>query len=200
MSEKAAAELVGKRLAEGAALVESMLGAACVAEIAAMAEAAAAAIQHDKKLLLFGNGGSAAVAAHIAAEFVGRYRLDRQALPAIALTDNLSALTAIANDYGYAEVFARQVHALGAAGDLAIGLTTSGRSANVVKGLEAAGELGLTTVGMTGADPGPVGTAADLCVRIPDTETPRIQEGHMLAAHIVCEWVEAKLTDEGASA
>lgn len=196
MTEPAASELVRARLAEGVALVESMLDEACVEQIGAVAEASAEALERGNKLLLFGNGGSAADAIHIAAEFVGRYLIERRPLPAIALVANPSAVTAIGNDYGYEEVFARQVRALGAEGDIAFGLTTSGRSPNVVKGLEAAMELGMTTVGMTGAEPGPVGDASDLRVAIPSAETPRIQEGHMLAAHAICEWVEARLAGE----
>jgi D-sedoheptulose 7-phosphate isomerase len=199
MTEANASELVRARLAEGAALVESMLDEACVEEVGAVAETAAEALGRGNKLLLFGNGGSAADAIHIAAEFVGRYLIERRPLPAIALVANPSAVTAIGNDYGYEEVFARQVRALGAEGDVAFGLTTSGRSPNVVKGLMAARETGMTAVGMTGAEPGPVADASDLRIAIPSTETPRIQEGHMLAAHIVCEWVEARLAGETAS-
>ncbi len=109
-------------------------------------------------------------------------------------------MTAIGNDYGYDEVFARQLRGLGAAGDVAMGFTTSGRSVNVEKALRAATELGLATVAMTGADPGPVGAAAEHRIRIPSSETPRIQEGHMLAAHTICEWVEARLVEGSASA
>jgi D-sedoheptulose 7-phosphate isomerase len=195
MSEGSAESLVRLRLEEGVALAESMLEGECASDIAAVAEAMTGAYRNGKKVLLFGNGGSAAEAVHVAAEFVGRYLIDRRPLPAIALAENLSSLTAIGNDYGYDEVFARQVRALGVAGDVAIGMTTSGRSPNVVKGLRAAGDLGLTTVGMTGAEPGPVGEASDLRIRIPSTDTPRVQEGHLLAAHIVCEWVEARLAE-----
>lgn len=199
MTERPAEALVRRRLAEGSALVESMLGEACVAEIAAVAELTAEAMRKGSKVILFGNGGSAADAVHVAAEFVGRYLVDRPPLPAIALAANLSAVTAIGNDYGYDEVFARQVRALGVAGDVAIGLTTSGRSANVVEGLVAASETRLTTVAMTGADPGPVGESAEHRIAIPSSDTPRVQEGHMLAAHIVCEWVEARLVEEASS-
>jgi D-sedoheptulose 7-phosphate isomerase len=191
--------LVRARLAEGAALLESMLGDECVAEIGAVAATTADAFRAGNKLLLFGNGGSAADAIHVAAEFVGRYLIERRPLPAIALVANPSAVTAIGNDYGFEEVFARQVTALGAAGDVAIGFTTSGRSANVVRGLEAAREAGMATVAMTGADPGPVGAAAERVIRIPSADTPRVQEGQMLAAHIVCEWVEARLAEEAPS-
>jgi len=183
--------LVRARLAEGEAVITAMRESErCVGEITAAAEAIGAAAVAGNKVLLFGNGGSAADAVHIAAEFVGRYLVERRPLPALALNANISALTAIGNDYGFEEIFARQVTALGAAGDVAVGLTTSGRSPNVARGLEAASALGLTTIAMTGADPGPVGAAAALTIAIPSTETPRIQEGHMVAAHTICEWVE----------
>jgi D-sedoheptulose 7-phosphate isomerase len=168
-----------------------MLGSErCLSEIGTAAERIADAAAGGSKILLFGNGGSAADAVHIAAEFVGRYLVERRPLPALALNANISALTAIGNDYGFDQLFARQVEALGKRSDVAIGLTTSGRSINVVKGLDAARGLGLTTIAMTGADPGPVGEAAELTIAIPSSETPRIQEGHMLAAHTICEWVE----------
>jgi len=186
------AKLVETRVREGRDLVDAMLGSDdCMGQIAAAAEIVAGATLAGRKLLLFGNGGSAADAVHVAAEFVGRYLLERRPLPAIALNANISALTAIGNDYGFDEVFARQVTALGEPGDVALGLTTSGRSPNVAKGLEAAAAGGLRTIAMTGADPGPVGAAAELTIAIPSTETPRIQEGHMLAAHTICEWMES---------
>lgn len=195
MTEGPVENLVRSRLSASAALAESMLEGECAAEIAEVAEVTTEAFRNGKKVLLFGNGGSAAEAVHVAAEFVGRYLIDREPLPAVALTANLSAVTAIGNDYGYDEVFSRQVRALGVEGDVAIGLTTSGRSPNVVKALQVARELGLTAVGMTGAEPGPVGEVSDHCIRIPSTETPRIQEGHLLASHIICEWVEARLSE-----
>lgn len=200
MTDGSAADLVRQRLGEGAALVESMLSEECVDAIAAVAELTADAYRNGNKLLIFGNGGSAADAVHVAAEFVGRYLVDRPPLPAIALAANLSSVTAIGNDYGYDEVFARQLRGLGAAGDVAIGLTTSGRSVNVERALRAASEIGIATVAMTGADPGPVGEAADRCIRIPSSDTPRVQEGHMLAAHTICEWVEARLVEGTTSA
>lgn len=196
MTESPAAELARTRIAESAAVLEAMRDERCLERIAAAAELVAEALAAGHKLLLFGNGGSAADAAHVAAEFVGRYLVERRALPALALADNLSAVTAIGNDYGYDEVFARQVRALGTAGDVAVGLTTSGRSVNVVKGLEAAAEEGLVTIALTGADPGPVGAAASHQIAIPSSETPRIQEGQILAAHILCEWVEARLAED----
>lgn len=198
MTEGTAESLVRARLSAGVALAESMLEGECAAEIAAVAAVMTEAFENGKKILLFGNGGSAAEAVHIAAEFVGRYLIDRAPLPAVALAENLSSVTAIGNDYGYDEVFSRQVQALGVEGDVAIGLTTSGRSPNVVKALLVARDLGLAAVGMTGAEPGPVGEASDHCIRIPSMETPRVQEGHLLASHILCEWVEAKLAEETA--
>jgi D-sedoheptulose 7-phosphate isomerase len=172
----------------------------CVAQIAVAAEAVLEALSGGGKLLLFGNGGSAADAVHVAAEFVGRYMLERAPLPAIALVANPSAVTAIGNDYGFDEVFARQVRALGEPGDVAVGMTTSGHSPNVVMGLVAARGSGLGTIAMTGSNPGPVGAAAELRLCVPSSDTPRIQEGHMLAAHVVCEWVEAKLVAEARDA
>jgi D-sedoheptulose 7-phosphate isomerase len=200
MTEPTASDLVRKRLDDGAALVEAMRSAECVAEIAAAAELTADAYRRGNKLLIFGNGGSAADAIHVAAEFVGRYLVDRPPLPAVALAANLSSVTAIGNDYGYDEVFSRQLKGLGVAGDVAIGLTTSGRSVNVEKALRAAREIGMTTVAMTGRDPGPVGAAAEHRISIPVADTPRVQEGHMLAAHTICEWVEARLVEEADSA
>ncbi|MBA3866207.1 MAG: SIS domain-containing protein [Solirubrobacterales bacterium] len=197
VTDERALQLVRARLDEGRALVEAVIGSErCIEQIAAAAETIAAAAVRGNKLLLFGNGGSAADAVHVAAEFVGRYLTERRPLPALALNANISALTAIGNDYGFEEIFARQVTALGQEGDVAVGLTTSGRSPNVARGLEAAGELGIATIAMTGADPGPVGAAAELVVAMPSTETPRIQEGHMLAAHTICEWVEATIAGQ----
>lgn len=199
MTEHDAADLVRQRVGDGVALMESLRDEGCVAAIATVAELTAAAYRDGGKMLIFGNGGSAADAVHVAAEFVGRYLVDRPPLPAVALAANISSITAIGNDYGYDLVFERQVQALGRPGDVAVGLTTSGRSVNVAKGLGAARELGIATVAMTGADPGPVGAAAEHRIAIPSTDTPRIQEGHMLAAHTICEWVEARMIEEAAA-
>lgn len=145
------------------------------------------------KLLIFGNGGSAADAQHIAAEFVGRFYVQRRALPAMALTVNSSALTAIGNDFGFEAVFERQVEAFGRPGDVAIGLSTSGNSPNVVAGLRAARAGGLVTVAMTGSSGGRMAAEADHCVTIPSADTPRIQEAHILLGHIWSEMVEQAL-------
>ncbi|AWK90207.1 D-sedoheptulose 7-phosphate isomerase [Azospirillum thermophilum] len=142
------------------------------------------------KVLFCGNGGSAADSQHLAAELTGRYLHDRPPLAAVALTVDSSALTAIANDYSYDEVFARQVRALGRAGDVLVGISTSGNSRNVVAALEAARALGLRTVGLTGAGGGRMAELCDVCIRVPSTDTPRIQEMHIAAGHMLCELVE----------
>jgi D-sedoheptulose 7-phosphate isomerase len=144
-------------------------------------------------LLLFGNGGSAADAQHIATELTGRYLLDRAPLAALALADNTASLTAIGNDFGFEQVFARQVRAFGRKGDVAIGLSTSGSSANVLAGLVAAREAGLATVGVTGTRGDRLAELCDHCIRIPAEQTPQIQEGTMLVLHTICELVEHDL-------
>jgi D-sedoheptulose 7-phosphate isomerase len=154
----------------------------------------AAAVGGGYKLLLFGNGGSAADAQHIAAELVGRFLGERRALPALALTTDTSALTAIANDYGYDEVFARQVRALGRAGDVALGISTSGKSPSVLRAIEAARSLGLKTIGLTGGDGGALGGLVDVSLRVSaSTLSCRIQETHILVGHVICELVDRRL-------
>ena len=144
-------------------------------------------------VLLFGNGGSAADAQHIATELTGRYLLDRAPLAALALADNTASLTAIGNDFGFEQVFARQVRAFGRKGDVAIALSTSGSSANVLAGLAAAREAGLATVGITGPRGDRLAELCDHCIRIPAEQTPQIQEGTMLVLHTICELVEHDL-------
>ncbi len=145
------------------------------------------------KILIFGNGGSAADAQHMAAELVNRFRRDRAPLPALALTTDTSILTAIANDYSFDEVFAKQVQALGNKGDVALGISTSGRSKNVLLGLAVAREQGLFTLGLSGGDGGEMAAVCDLLLIVPSPETPRIQEGHLFFIHLVCELVEEML-------
>jgi D-sedoheptulose 7-phosphate isomerase len=161
--------------------------------LAEVAEQLIEAYKAGKKALLFGNGGSAADAQHIAAELLGKYYLHRQALPAAALTVNTSSLTAIANDYAFEHVFSRQIEALGNSGDVAVGISTSGNSPNVVEGLCAAKRRGMTTVGLTGEDGGRLKAVADYCICVPSRDTPRIQEAHILIGHIWCEFVEQAL-------
>jgi D-sedoheptulose 7-phosphate isomerase len=163
-----------------------------IATIAAIAEACAGALRRGGKLLLAGNGGSAADAQHLAAEFVGRFRTERAALAAIALTTDTSLLTAVANDYGFEHVFARQVAALGQRGDVLIGISTSGNSANVLEAVRAASDKGMVTVGLTGGDGGRLAALCDHAFAVPATDTARIQECHILVGHAVCEWIDAE--------
>jgi D-sedoheptulose 7-phosphate isomerase len=146
-----------------------------------------------KKLILFGNGGSAADAQHIAAELVNKLKLERSALAALAFTTDTSILTSVANDYDYSRVFARQVEALANEGDVVIGISTSGNSLNVLKGIEAAKEKGARTIGFTGKDGGKLVQIADLTIEVPSSDTPRIQEAHITILHIICFLVEREL-------
>ena len=151
------------------------------------------AFRNGNKVLLFGNGGSSTDAAHIAAEFVGRYKRERAPLPAIALATDIAAITCIANDYGYEELFARQVRAHGRKGDIAVGISTSGNSPNVLKGVEAARDCGLTTIAWTGANGGKLAGLVDYPFIVPSTVTSRIQESHITLGHVLCELVEDHL-------
>jgi len=151
------------------------------------------AFERGNRIFLFGNGGSAADAQHLAAEFVNRYVMDRPPLPAIALTTDTSILTSVANDISFNEIFAKQLRALGKEGDVAIGISTSGNSSNVVKAFEVAKELGMKTVSLTGNDGGVLSKMADISLIVPSTSTPRIQETHILIGHILCEMVEHQL-------
>jgi D-sedoheptulose 7-phosphate isomerase len=161
-----------------------------VSVVAKVSELLVDAFREGNKVLLFGNGGSAADAQHIAAEFLGRFAFDRPALPALALSVNTSAVTAIGNDYGFDLVFARQIEALGRPGDVAIGISTSGNSPNILQGIAVAKKRGLHTVALTGAAGGKLKTAVDYCICAPSNETPRIQECHILIGHIISELVE----------
>jgi D-sedoheptulose 7-phosphate isomerase len=173
------------------AVKEQLLDSAeTIATIAKVSEILVKAIDQGNKLLLFGNGGSAADAQHIAAEFVGRFAFDRPALPALALSVNTSCLTAIGNDYGFDLVFSRQIEALGRAGDVAIGISTSGNSANVLRAMPVARKMGLHTVAFAGGTGGKLRHEVDYCLCAPSTETPRIQECHILMGHVISELVE----------
>jgi D-sedoheptulose 7-phosphate isomerase len=151
--------------------------------------------QNDNKVLLAGNGGSAADAQHIAAELVGRYGFDRPSLSAIALTTDTSALTAIGNDYGYDRVFSRQLEGLGREGDLFIGISTSGNSQNLINAFEVAKAKKITTVALVGRDGGEMASMADFSMVVPCDETPRIQESHILIGHIICDIIEREIFD-----
>jgi D-sedoheptulose 7-phosphate isomerase len=151
------------------------------------------AFREGRKVLLFGNGGSATDASHLAAEFVGRYRRDRSPLPALSLATDMAAITCIANDYDYADIFSRQILAHGRKGDVAIAISTSGNSINVIRGVEAASDRGLVTVAWTGATGGKVGDLVDYCFRVPSSVTARIQECHITLGHVLCEFIEERL-------
>ncbi len=147
-------------------------------------------LKNGKKILLFGNGGSAADAQHIAAELTGRYKIKRRGLPAIALTTDTSAITAIANDFGFKNIFKRQVEALGEEGDLLIGISTSGNSKNVLKALKLGREIGCKTIGLSGNDGGKMSQFCDLNIIVPSANTPRIQEMHILIGHTICQAID----------
>jgi D-sedoheptulose 7-phosphate isomerase len=152
-----------------------------------------AAFQADKKVYFCGNGGSAADAQHLAAEFSGRFYIDRKALPAEALHCNTSYLTAVGNDYSFDVIYARIIDGIGMPGDVLVGLSTSGNSKNIIKAFESARQKKIVTVGLTGASGGQMKSSSDYLINIPSTDTPRIQESHILAGHIICQLVEEKI-------
>jgi D-sedoheptulose 7-phosphate isomerase len=164
-----------------------------LAAVANTAKACVDALRRGNKVLFAGNGGSAADAQHLAGELVSRFAYDRPGLPAFALTTDTSVLTAIGNDYGYERVFARQVEAVGGAGDVLFGISTSGRSPNVLAALDVARQKGLVTVGMTGRIGGKMAERCDYLLRTPSDVTPRIQEGHIAMGHAICEIIEAQM-------
>jgi D-sedoheptulose 7-phosphate isomerase len=190
---RAETDLVRSRIGESVAAKQALLEPPMPERVTALAELVVDVLRDGGKVIFFGNGGSAADATHLAAELVGRFRMERAPLPALSLTDNVSSVSAIGNDYDYEEVFARQVAALGRPGDVAIALSTSGTSANVVAGLSAARQLGLRTVALTGEAGGGAGEEAELCLRMPVQDTARVQECTMLVGHTMCELVEQAL-------
>ncbi|MCB1236105.1 MAG: D-sedoheptulose 7-phosphate isomerase [Verrucomicrobiae bacterium] len=175
--------------------VATAFRAACAGVIGDIAEACVAALRNGGKVCFFGNGGSAADAQHFAAEFVVRFVRNRAALPAIAFTTDTSILTACSNDFGYEGVFARQVEALCGPNDVVVGISTSGTSGNVRRGLEAARAKGAKTVAFTGESGGPCAEAADLALRVPSAVTARVQECHLIAGHIVCDLAEIAFSE-----
>jgi D-sedoheptulose 7-phosphate isomerase len=170
--------------------VHGRLLSACLPAMTKAADALVTAYRASRKAIFFGNGGSAADAQHLAAEFVGRYLRERKPLPALALNANSSAVTAISNDYGYVEVFARQLEALATPGDVAVGISTSGNSPNVIQAIRVARRLGLFTIALTGASGGALRDVVDVLIAAPSEETPRIQECHILIGHSLCDAVE----------
>lgn len=151
------------------------------------------ALKNNKKIILAGNGGSSSQASHIAAEFVGRYKIERKGLPAVSLSTDLSALTSIGNDYGFESVFERQLEALGNEGDVFIALSTSGNSKNIIKAVEKAKELDIHTIGLLGKDGGNLKNTSKVEIIVPSDNTPRIQEAHLMILHIICELVDKEL-------
>lgn len=183
------ADLTSSRDLINATLVDEELLLALVRTCNLVSEA----LSSGRKILIAGNGGSAADAQHIAGEFVSRFNFDRAPLPAIALTTDTSILTSIGNDYGFEHLFSRQVRALGQRGDVLIGISTSGRSANVLAGLRAAREAGLITVGFTGQEPGEMGALCQETLKVPSRHTPFIQQVHITFGHIVCAIAEERI-------
>lgn len=187
-------ETIDTQLAEAQRILAAMRSdATLLGALEGAVQSCVRSLRAGGKLLLAGNGGSAADAQHIAGEFVSRFAYDRPGLAAVALTTDTSILTAIGNDYGYELLFARQVRALGRAGDLLLGYSTSGRSPNVLRALEAARELGLVTVGFTGNRGGPMRELCDHLLEVPSGDTPKIQEGHLVLGHVFCGLVEAEM-------
>ncbi|MCG6967946.1 MAG: D-sedoheptulose 7-phosphate isomerase [Chromatiaceae bacterium] len=187
-------DFVAQQISESITVKEAMLGdAELIAQIGQVADLIIATYRNGGKVLLAGNGGSAADAQHIAAELVSRFTMERAALPAMALTTDTSILTAISNDYGYESLFSRQLEASGRPGDVFVAISTSGNSPNIVRALEVAGQLGLVAVGLTGATGGRMADLCRYCINIPSTDTPRIQEGHITIGHILCAATEQAL-------
>ena len=186
------ADLIKDIIKESIRVKESVL-ATMSSDIKAVAELIATSLKKGGKVILFGNGGSAADAQHIAAEFVGRFKLERQGLAGIALTTNTSVLTSIANDYGYEEVFSRQLEGIASDNDVVIGISTSGNARNVITGLLEAKKMGIKTVALTGSGGGEMAAISDIALIVPSDNTPRIQESHIVIGHIVCELVEQNL-------
>jgi D-sedoheptulose 7-phosphate isomerase len=166
-------------------------------KIVTVAQKCVALYKTDKKTILAGNGGSAADAQHIAAELVGRYGFDRPSIPSLALTTDTSNLTAIGNDYGYDQVFSRQLEGMGQEGDIFIGISTSGNSRNIVKAFESAKKKNIFTVALVGRDGGEMAQLADIALIVPSDSTPRIQESHILIGHIVCDIIEKEIFGDG---
>lgn len=191
--EHQVAELIEASIATKQSLLSSP---DVVVAVANVSEILVYALKQGNKLLLFGNGGSAADAQHIAAELVGRFAFDRPALPALALSVNSSCVTAIGNDYGFDQVFSRQLEALARPDDVAIGISTSGNSANVLRAMSTAKKIGLKTIALTGRSGGNLKKAVDYCICVPSDKTPRIQECHILIGHIISELVEREIFHE----
>ena len=194
MNKQQAMELISASLREGAEL-RTVVARDCSTAIFEAADLITMCLRADGKLLFFGNGGSAADAQHLAAEFVGRFVRERAGLPAIALTTDSSILTAVGNDYGFDQIFARQIQALGRPGDVAIGISTSGNSLNVLEGVKEARKRKLKTIGLTGKDGGLLAQQTDVAIMVPSTSTAKIQECHIAIGHLFCELVDGDFSE-----
>ena len=192
-TEPSAVDLVASRVAESITTLHGLLEPSTLAQIVEAAELVTWSIRGGGQVLLFGNGGSASDAEHLAAELVGRFGFDRPALPATALTANTATITALGNDYGFETLFARQIEGMGRVGDVAIGLSTSGRSPNVAAGLETARRRGLSTVALTGATGTQLAAPCTVGICVDSSNTARIQESHILIGHVICELAELSL-------
>ncbi len=193
-------DLIAERLAQSAEVIAQMRDDPGLrSQIARVAELGVRTLNSGGKVLFAGNGGSAADSQHLAGELVSRFGFDRPGLPAVALSTDTSVLTAIANDYGYEAVFARQIEALARPGDLFFAISTSGNSPNIVNALKMCRDLAITTVGLTGLGGGTMGDYCDHCLRVPHHQTPRIQEGHILIGHLICELIERSIFADTAS-
>jgi len=185
-------EIIKKAFQEGTQIRDQFLKDS-LGQVVKVVNVITASLKKGNKILLFGNGGSAADAQHLAAEFVNRFLIERPPLPAIALTTDTSIITSIGNDYDFAQIFAKQIRAIGQPGDVAIGMSTSGVSPNVLRGLEIAKKMGLVTIGLTGRDGGQIAQAVDYCLNVSSNSVPRIQEVHITLGHVICELVDYKL-------
>lgn len=195
-TEAIARSMIRLRVRESIQLKRRLLDDGLVNQLVRLVDEVCQSVRSGGKVILFGNGGSAADATHLAAEFVGRFAYDREPMPALSLSDNGSAVTAIGNDYDYSLTFARQLKALGSPGDVAIALSTSGASPNVLSAMDIAREGAMVAAAFTGACGTKLASVADIAVIVPSTSTARIQEGYMLYAHIMCELVEQELFGE----
>lgn len=193
-TEKSSTELLARSLDEHLKTIQALLDSR-LGDIEAAGGLIWQALKSGNKILLCGNGGSAADAQHIAAELVGRYELERRAFPAISLTTDTSALTAVSNDYGYEQVFARQVEALAVAGDVLIAISTSGKSTSVIRAVEQARKRGCKSIALTGCAGEPLASHCDFAIVIPSNRTSRVQEAHITIGHLWCEMIDAALAD-----
>lgn len=197
MNADAARSLAVARIQNCAAVMQSLLESSTyLSAVVKVADAMTKCLRSGNKILFFGNGGSAADAQHLAAELSGRFLRERRSLSGWALTTNSSLLTAIGNDYSFDDIYARQIEGIGSPDDVAFAISTSGNSPNVLRGVNAARERRLVTVGLTGKTGGKLHSAVDHCISIPSDQTPRIQEAHIVTGHILCELVEETLFDQ----